>query len=131
MSIIGGLVRVEQLDLTLFNVIREGAFGLRVECIVEVFFDGVQVDSSDADNTRGQVHVFSTSFLCATQQTLVKHFVLQHEHGPASIATVAITLDWIQHMFVEMRVGLKSSVATVEASSMLDAVVNALAAASL
>lgn len=84
---------------------------------------------ANVDQTRWKVHIFGTGLLRTSQQTLVKHFVFQREHGITPDTRVPVLLNRIEDMLVEMGIMRKPAVPTVEANSLLDSIMQITAPA--
>jgi hypothetical protein len=100
-----------------------------VQCVVEVFLDGMQSDWSDRYNSRREIHVLRTILFGSSKQTLVQNFILQNEHRPSTVTSVPITLDRIQNVLVEVGIVRERAVAAILAHALLHAIVDALARA--
>ena len=91
----------------------------------------MQSNRSDGYETRREVHVLCFGLLRATQEALVENLVLEDEHGASAVAAVAIPLNWIQHILVEVGVMLDATAAAVLALAVHHSVVERLAVAVL
>jgi hypothetical protein len=121
-------------------VVQQGSFrdivvkarsSLSVQGIVEIFFNGMESHCPNGDNSWWKIHILSTSFLRPAKQTLIEDFILQREHCAATISRVAITLNHVQNMLVKVGIVGKSSVTAILACTILDTIMEILAAATL